>query len=114
MSRVLYTNRRVVVDTITEDMVIEWNRYQAMFTGIDLTPDQFMEVLLAGPEHEGLISSSLQLGFETGEREMFMSSMSKYLINQEWPCGMDDVDMDDFMKRLVLAAKAKGYKVNDN
>ena len=45
---------------------------------------------------------------------MFMSSMSKYLINQEWPCGMDDVDMDDFMKRLVLAAKAKGYKVNDN
>lgn len=103
---------------VTDTWLSECNDYQSMFTGIDLTPEQMLEIFTYdqyGRENNYLLLESLA-DFETGRRECFMNQLSEKLISSDWPCGMNkgEPKYKDFYPRLYQAAKATGYKVTES
>jgi len=91
---------------VDRQTLIEWNTYQSMFSGFDLTPEQMWDIL--GDDRD-LVIKALSLGFETGEREQFMSLLSKRLIDKEWPT-YGDGNSSQFFVALSAAADAAGYR----
>lgn len=95
---------------ITDKWLKDCNEYQRMFSGISLTPKQMLKIF---KKDKHLLFLSKLYGFDTGEREQFMSLLSKHLIGIDWPTYGDSgkSKYKDFDEKLAKAAKKKGYDV---
>lgn len=77
-----------------------------------LTHDQIWEIFV---ENTDLLQSSINLGFDTGEREMFMSAIAKKLLGIDWPTYGEpgDPKYEGFHERLIEAGVEYGYKLQE-
>lgn len=62
-----------------------WGEYVEMFSGLPITPQIMKEVIESHKNGKALMESSVDMGFETGEREWFMEMIAEYLIGLEQP-----------------------------
>jgi hypothetical protein len=84
--------------------------YLHMWIPFKLTLDQIWGFFKEEPE---LLKSSVDIGFDTGEREWFMGLLAKKLIGVDWPTNGESGDpkFANFHERLIEAGKAAGYEV---
>lgn len=80
------------------------------FIPFDLTPKQFWDILKENPD---LLQSSIDLGFDTGEREWAMNIISKNLLGVDWPTYGESLNPKyrNFYYELRDAGKKVGYKL---
>lgn len=95
---------------VTEEFLRGCSREWGAYTSINLSPQQMLELF---QEDENLLIRSLQLGFDTGERESFSDLVSQKLLQLNWPlyCETNCPEYKDFDQRIKEAAKKAGYQV---
>jgi hypothetical protein len=94
---------------VTDKWLADCNKYWSMFSGFSLTPKQMLELFM---EDQYLLLDSLNMGFDTGERERFNDVFSQKLVGQTWPanCESSEPEYEGFFERLTAAAKEAGYE----
>ena len=91
---------------IENDVIDGWMEYAEMFAKIKVSPEKFKYLCEKYPEPgKYLIESSIEMGFDTGEREMFMDLIAMEFTGMLAPLYGDSQEIKDkFNKRFDRAA----------
>lgn len=102
---------------ITDKEVSVWNKCQSERTGIVMTNQQMLDVILAPEQKHGkdFLIEAVTNGFETDRREDFQDMLAQKLLGKNWcttrGTGIFKEPKENFMKELHIAAIEAGYTV---
>jgi len=76
---------------VTADIIHNWNKYQEPFTGLRMTDQQMLDLILTDKVagHE-LLMEGIEEEFVTEQRERFMDMLANKLLNRNWPTYDED------------------------
>ncbi len=87
----------------TEEEVQEWCEYINLWIPVKQTPQSVKETIEMFPDDGGkwIVESSRDIGFETGEREVFMELWALRHTGMRWPKYGDEPEYhEEFNKRM--------------